>query len=333
MAHEPPLPRLAFGNNSAVEFHDEAACGEFLARLPDAPSRFGGIGPRAAFHIRLRNVVLPDVSLVTGASSPKATDHCGRRPAIVIPFGDCATVLRAGRQEFHWAAPHHAFLVPAGQTIDAESTTGSFLRLDIMTAALERTAAGMAGLDGSRRPPLDLATARPLALQHNGINWLPVIRSLGGMIDAFDCDATQLTMAGIDDVILRMAVMLLCPELAATSPTVAPPARGFDLDPLLEQIMANLGGRVTLADMERWSDRTARAIQLAFQKRFGMKPMEWVRERRLELVHAALRTAWPGTTVAEVAGACGLPRMATLIPHYVRRFGEHPSATLRGNGR
>jgi AraC-like DNA-binding protein len=207
------------------------------------------------------------------------------------------------------------------------------LRLDIVSAALERTAAGMASLNGSRRPPLDLATARPLALRHNGLNWLPVIRSLGGTIDALDCDATQLTTAGVDDVILRTAVMLLCPELAATPPTVAPPARGFDLDPLLEQIMANLGSRVTLADMERWSDRTARAIQLAFQKRFGMKPMEWVREQRLELVHTTLRTARPGTTVAEVAVACGLPRMATLIPHYVRRFGEHPSTTLRGNGR
>ena len=52
----------------------------------------------------------------------------------------------------------------------------------------------------------------------------------------------------------------------------------FDLEPLLEVIAANLGGRLTLADMERWSGRTARTIQLAFQRRFGFGPMQWVRD-------------------------------------------------------
>lgn len=330
MKHATDLPQLPFGQGSALEFHDEAACGEFLARLPDAPSQFGAIGPVEAFRIRLRNVVLPGVSLVAGSCTPKATAHCGRRPAIVIPFGDCASVLRVGRREFRWAAPYHAFFVPAGETIAAESTSGSFLRLDIVATALERTAAGMAGLAEPEPVPLDVATPRPLAMQHNGLNWLPVIRALGGTVDAFECDPEQLTAAGLDDVILRTAVMMLCPALAVMPPAVAPPARGFDLGPLLEQIRANLGGRVTLADMERWSGRTARAIQLAFQKRFGMKPMEWVRERRLELVHVALKAAPPGATVADVAAACGMPRMATLIPMYVRRFGELPSKTLRG---
>lgn len=61
--------------------------------------------------------------------------------------------------------------------------------------------------------------------------------------------------------------------------------------------------------------------------------MHWVRERRLESIYAALKAASSDATVADVAVAHGLPRMATLIPHYVRRFGELPSETLRGKGR
>lgn len=101
----------------------------------------------------------------------------------------------------------------------------------------------------------------------------------------------------------------------------------------LPVIEANLGRRVALPDMEAWSGRTARALQLAFQKRFGIGPMQWLRDRRLELVRARLLAAEPGATIREIAAACGMPRMATLIPEYSSRFGELPSETLARAGR
>jgi len=90
---------------------------------------------------------------------------------------------------------------------------------------------------------------------------------------------------------------------------------------------------VTLADMERWSGRSARSIQLAFEKRFGIGPMQWLRERRLDLVRERLLASRDGETVREIAAACGMHRLATLIPEYTRRFGEKPSETLRRSGR
>lgn len=120
MPHPALRLQLPFGQGSALEFTDEASCGEFLAKLPDAPSRFGALDGRQAFRVQLKNVVLPDVSLVAGVSSPKATDHLGRRVSLVIPFGRCASILREGSREHHWAAPYSAFLVPAGQKIEAE---------------------------------------------------------------------------------------------------------------------------------------------------------------------------------------------------------------------
>jgi AraC-like DNA-binding protein len=325
----PPIP---FGLASAKVYTDEATCGEFLARLPDAPSRFGAIGQAADFRIRLRNVALPGVSLVAGAGTAKATSHSSRRVALVIPFGQCETVLRDDRGEHRWAAPHHAFFIPAGQAIEAESTAGSFLRLDIVETALTRVAAGMAGARAPLVGGLDLKQSRVIPMQVRGVNWLPVIRGLCSTIDALDCDPQRLAIAGLDDVILRTAVMMLRPELFVEQQWAARPQRGFDLDPLLERIRANLSGRVTLAEMEAWSGRTARAIQLAFQKRFGIGPMQWVRDRRLDLIRERLLAARDGETIREVAAACGITRMATLIPEYAARFGERPSETLRGRG-
>lgn len=302
-------------------------CGDFLARLPDAPSRFDAIGPGRDFRIRLRPVAIPDVTLVAGACSPKSTSHISDRLAVVIPFGTCATVLRASGRSHRWASPHHAFFIPAGQQVDAESTTGSFLRLDIRQSALERTAAGMLEHRG-RTTGLDTDTTRTLAMHAKGANWLRVIRDLCSTVDAFGCDVDRLVAAGIDDAILRTVVMMLAPELTLAPPEAGPAARSLDLESLLEQIRANLGGRVTLSDMEAWSGRSARTIQLAFQTRFGVGPMQWLRDQRLDLIHDRLLAAPPGATVSQIATACGMPRMATLTAEYAKRFGERPSDTL-----
>jgi transcriptional regulator GlxA family with amidase domain len=61
--------------------------------------------------------------------------------------------------------------------------------------------------------------------------------------------------------------------------------------------------------------------------------MQWVRERRLDLIRARLIAARSGDTVRGIAASCGITRMATLIPEYTARFGERPSDTLRSAGR
>lgn len=275
---------------------------------------------------------IPDVTLLAGTSSPKATSHASDRLTVVIPFGTCATVLRTSGCEHRWASPHHAFFIPAGTRVTAESTTGSFVRFDIRESTLRRTAAGMRGSRGSGIQ-LDTHTPRTLAMDAPGVHWLPVIRGLCATVDAFECDALRLEAAGIDDVILRTVVMMLDPAMVIDERLSGPPARTFDLEPLLERIRANVGSRVTLADMEEWSGRSARTIQAAFQTRFGVGPMHWLRDQRLDLVRDRLLTGPAGTTIAEIAKACGIPRLATLAPECAKRFGELPSETLARRSR
>lgn len=324
-----PMP---FGQAVATVFTNEASCGEFLARLPDAPSRFGAIGSADAFRIQLKNVSLPGVSILGGAGTPKATNHCSPRLALVIPFGGVETVLRAGREEHRWASPYHAFFIPAGEVIEAESTGGAFLRLDLVEAEVMKTAACMVGLKKGKPDMVDLSRSRIIPLQVREMNWLPVIRSLCATIDAYGCDAARLVAAGFDDVLLRTAVMMLNPATFLEQRWAVRPSRAFDLNPLLERIEANLDRRITLGDLEAWSGLGSRAIQLVFQKRFGIGPVQWVRDRRLDLMRGKLLAAQPGETVREIAASCGLTRMATVIPEYAARFGERPSDTLRKQG-
>lgn len=326
------LDPLPFGNGSATAFDDVAACTAFLERLPERPSLFDARGPTSRFQVRLRTVPLPSLALVAGSSSPKVVDHESRRAALVIPLGRCGAAIRIGREEHRWASPHHAFFIPAGTHATAESTAGSFLRIDVEVAALAAVAAGMAAR-GRREPggaaALGLEVARPVPMKAGNLGWLPHIRAIGAAIDALHCDAQLIHGAGLDDVVLRSVAMMLRPDLAGFTGPAGDVSRGFDLGPLLERLMGSLAERVTLSDMEAWSGRTARSIQLAFQKRFGVGPMQWLRQRRLDAIHARLSSAHGTATVRQIARECGIHRLATLAAEYTRRFGERPAETLR----
>lgn len=321
----PALAPLPFGQASAKRFDDIAVCGDFMNRLPNRPSVFDAVGPGRDFRIGFRPLALPSLDVFAGSSTPKLVDHESARVALVVPFGICGSVVRSGRTEHRWASPHLACVIPAHQHITAQSTAGAFVRIDVTEQLLARTAAGLAP-EGGRE--WTVRETRTVPLADKDVNWLEVIASLCETIDACGCDEQLLAVTGLDDVLLRTVAMMLWPEIRHGSEPAPRQARGLELDPLIDRVMTNLGERITLSDMERWSDRSARALQLAFLQRFGLSPMQWLRERRIDLLRERLLTAAPGASVAEIARSCGLARPTTVVADYLRRFGERPSETL-----
>ncbi len=335
MASDSPAPgRLPFGAGRALEFDCVAACGAFLQGIPHRPSRFDSLGPADRFRLNLSALSFPAVHLLAGSGTAKAVTHESPRATLVIPFGRCESRIQAGPARYRWASPHHAFFIPAGQRVEAESTAGAFLRLDLEASALAAIAPGIAtlapGPGPGPDPVIDLESARPVPLQAGGTDWLHVFRSICQTVDAFGGDDRRLTATGLDDVVLRTAILMLAPDLHRERPGESRAARRVGLDPLLEQMMDRLAERITLSDLEAWSGRSARAIQLAFRSRFGVGPVQWLRDRRLDRIHERLAAGADAATIRELARACGIDRMATLIPEYRRRFGELPSQTRRG---
>lgn len=323
------LAPLPFGAAAATSFNDVESCGSFLAALPGKPSVFHALGPEMEFRLRSRTVVMPGLTLLAGTSTPKTVDHRSDRATLVIPFGTCGSTIRSERREYRWESPHHGFFIPANLHVEAESTAGAFLRLDIAMESFLRTAAGMAGVDPLSTRDLFPRVARTVPLRAPGEDWQAVIRGLCGTVDAYGCDAPGLTAAGVDDVFLRTIVMMLSPERFLSSRADVAPTRSWDLEPLVERIEGALEGRVTLSDLEAWSGLSTRTIQLAFQRRFGVPPMQWIRNRRLDRLRAKLQSAPADATIRTLAASCGITRMATLIAEYECRFGELPSETLR----
>ncbi len=96
-----------------------------------------------------------------------------------------------------------------------------------------------------------------------------------------------------------------------------------------EFIAAHAAEELTVAAIAEAAGVPVRSLQIAFRQARGMTPMEFVRERRLELARRELVEGAPGTTVGAVVTALGFGSSpGRFAVQYRQRFGESPSETL-----
>ena len=94
-------------------------------------------------------------------------------------------------------------------------------------------------------------------------------------------------------------------------------------------MVANLAKPLVLDDVVAATGASSRTLQYAFQTRFGMSPMRWLREQRLRRLHAALCDPSASQGVTELAVAIGFTHLGRLGQLFEQRFGLLPSHLLR----
>jgi transcriptional regulator GlxA family with amidase domain len=103
------------------------------------------------------------------------------------------------------------------------------------------------------------------------------------------------------------------------------------LERAIGYIREHIAEPVAMRDLVAASGISARSLQLAFRKAYGMGPISFVRNLRLQYVRDELRAATAaGTLVADVAGRWGFFNVSHFTQVYKRRFHSLPSADLRG---
>jgi len=127
-----------------------------------------------------------------------------------------------------------------------------------------------------------------------------------------------------------LSALMLAAETEPPPPGSPAHARG-QLRPATDFIAARLAQPLTLADIAAAAGVQPRTLQRRFRARYGRSVMAFVRERRLEAVHAALAAGNPDdTSVTRMAVEHGFAHLGRFAADYQRRFGEPPSQTLRG---
>ncbi|MDJ0847398.1 MAG: AraC family transcriptional regulator [Myxococcota bacterium] len=98
-----------------------------------------------------------------------------------------------------------------------------------------------------------------------------------------------------------------------------------------EFILAHLADPVSRADVCAAAATSERSLSRAFERRHGVGPMTFLRQRRLDAAHRLLLAADPAESqVTSIAMECGLHHLGRFAVEYRRAFGESPSETLRG---
>jgi len=126
----------------------------------------------------------------------------------------------------------------------------------------------------------------------------------------------------LDHLTRSLAALLVAPVAAAFDRKASP------IDSVLAYIAGHLEQAMTVEELARIGGMNKRSLQRAFQSRFEMSPLEFVRRRRLEQARSMLASGAPGTTVTTVALRAGFSHMGRFARDYHAQYGEKPSETL-----
>ena len=142
-----------------------------------------------------------------------------------------------------------------------------------------------------------------------------------------DCAVNDVAMRELEDDLLENFLLLSGNPRAVTKPAAFPSDQA--LNNIEDYICANLDTAITRDDLAAEAGISIRSLSRAFEKKYGLGPMAFVRQRRLDACFAQLQGSdREVTTVTEVAMAYGFWHMGKFAIAYRNTFGESPSASL-----
>ena len=237
------------------------------------------------------------------------------------------------------------FLLPhCGYTYRAEEVQGLLLSLDPQEVV--RVAAAMAGdTSDALRRHLEAKLQRPQPInleQGRSRHHLQVLHQALWLVDQAARSVQGITpQLALDDLISRMVVLLLCPELdERPEPTALQPLLGAGPDAsgnraqrtindLVDWMLADLQRPITLTELEARSGYARRTLQKQFQQRFGMGPIQWVRRQRLLQARQMIETSGGKLKLGAIAQACGYHNPASFSRDFHEVFGVRASELTR----
>ena len=172
---------------------------------------------------------------------------------------------------------------------------------------------------------------RPLrfAHQHSGARpspWAAALHTVAGMVDQHRAaELPSGLAAGLCDMFLTSLVAGQPSSWTARLLTQRPTTRA-SVARAVELVAAAPEAPRTLADLADEAGVSVRALQAAFQREYGVSPMAYVRDRRLELAHRRLLDpAFGHRSVSDIAADAGFTHLGRFAAAYRRRYGTTPS--------
>jgi len=319
------IPALAFNDAITEMTSDVNVISDHYAAVTPTLNAFSLFEDRKLFKAKRTSIMVK--SLLVAATS-KSAIYFEREDeeifALNIPINGLVKTETDG-YEFLIRGGNHAFLSTPGKHKTFASGSGVLFRLD--KEKLLCVCLSMIG-GNSHHPALN--NPRALQLEYKKISFFQHFRLLLSQIDIAGGNAGLLEKLAFDDRVYRLAAGLICPDLLLVDEPVSGrrPHESSALHMLCEYLCANLRRPVSLTQMEQMSELSARKLQHAFRKEFGIGARAWLRKQRLHAARSALLDTHQKTTVEFVAYDFCFVSPSEFSLHYQHEFGELPEQTF-----
>ncbi len=275
------------------------------------------------FYVKHSTVDLGTARLTGMVHTPlKLVREDERGQAFLLPL-DGETKVSIDGKSFDCQPGESGFLMhPECRSVTTRSRTVVIIDFDDMV--LQRTIAAMKG--AFKTIPI-ISRQRLQSLTYGErLNFTSIFENIFAQIDAVDGDCKLLRKLGVDDSIYRILATVLEPSIFFEEPAVA---NRKEISDLCEFIKANLEETISLTRMEEISGLSARSLQNAFQKEFGMRPKEWMQNERLHAARKALLASGTDISITDLSYSLGFSSPSLFSQAYRELFGELPSSTRR----
>ena len=293
--------------------------------------------PGRPFRNRTAIVPLGDVTAVAtqGSAIEVSSEELGMAQ-LMLPYRGNGYWTCDGKVYENPMGSSVLFLPPAPLRLTNTITAGIALNID--PAALLCTAITMAGPNGiNRNLRRILNQPRRLFWDEPGQQALIecVYRTLLNADRALIAGPAALRLLRLDDLLMRLTVLLLVPELrdgeqVPTTPETTQPGQQ-QLTQLMAWMDAQLDQPIGLSDLEAQSSYSRRALQYLFRRQTGCTPMQWLRLRRLDRAMARLQQPQPGDSISRIAQCCGYTNLAAFSRDFMAQHKCRPSDVLRNS--
>ena len=260
------------------------------------------------------------------------------QPSLIFPIEGSVRIVR-GSDVYVAQAGETAVLLPANCAVTIECDD-IYRGVSIMfePERFEQSAVKLLNLPAGRSDHklVSLNRLAQYQLTYDGRDISGMITQVLGAIETLQNPAYLLKQCNLSTALYQVIIALLLPQHVFggdDQPRIAKNSPGlYRLQHVVRYIDENLSDTLTLRDVRHNCKISARALQYSFRTVYNMTPNQWIQERKLVAVRAALLSAEPGLTVTSAA----MPFFGNLgdfARRYRSRFGELPSATLaRQNG-
>ncbi len=253
------------------------------------------------------------------------SDHC----AIGIPQHPLGDQLNLGQ-----TISHHSLL--KGQEYEYKADQG--YKLLVMKTSIESVLACAEDMKRSLTPVELQANGvmipNPNAYQQLQVYLKELIELAKTQPELLTHETDDLSGSSMGQLIYQDALPLFVDVLTA-EPSVFVAARDCNRRHLVKQADAfmreHIDHPITVTDICREMVQSKRSLYYAFQENYGLPPMEYLKQLRLQHVRRNLKRSDPKTTsVTKVASSYGFWHMGQFSADYKKMFGESPSITLKG---